>query len=155
MTDLLVLDASVAAKWFLKDGMETHTAEADEILLQLLAGDIELYAPRVIYYEVCHLLNRACRVTDPSTGSFRLSKEKAVESAREFFALPVHILDMTEDEYIGALEVAVDYHRGHADMTYIKLAERLDCQWCTGDDKVLKGIASTFPSHYVLLLSAL
>ncbi len=155
MADLTVLDASVAAKWFLKDRLETYTEEADELLLRLLADDIELYAPRVIYYEVCQLLNRACRQRDPSTGAFRLSRENAIRSAREFLTLPICILDMTEEEYVGALEVAVDFSKGHADMTYIKLAERLDCQWCTSDDQVLNGVPSTFPSHRVLLLSTL
>jgi predicted nucleic acid-binding protein len=155
MTDLAVLDASVAAKWFLKDEHETHVEEAEELLLRLLADDIELYAPRVIYYEVCQLLTKACRARDPSTGTFRLSKENALQAAREFLALPIQILDTTEEEYIEALEVAVDHWRNHADMTYIKLAERLDCQWCTGDDKVLRGVSSAFPSHRVLLLSSL
>ncbi len=155
MADLIILDASVAAKWFLKDELETHIEQADELLLRMLADDIELYAPRVIHYEVCQLLNRACRQPNPATGTFRLSKEKAVQSAREFLALPVYILDMTDQEYIGALEMAVDYSRGHADMTYIGLAERLGCQWCTADDKVLRGVPDTFPSDQVLLLSTL
>jgi predicted nucleic acid-binding protein len=155
MADHLVLDASVAAKWFLKDRQETYTEQADELLLRLLADDVELYAPRVIHYEVCQLLNIASRQRDPDTGTFRLGKDKAVESAREFFALPVYIVDTTEQEHTGALEMAVDYRRGHADMTYIQLAERLDCQWCTAEDRVLRSVPDTFPSNRVLLLSTL
>lgn len=155
MADITILDASVAAKWFLKDELETHTEEAEELLLRLLAEDIELYAPRVIYYEVCQLLNKACRQSVPSTRTSRLSKDQAIQSAREFLALPIHILDTTEEEYIEALEVAVDSSKGHADMTYIKLAERLGCQWCTSDYKVLNDVPSTFPSHRVLLLSTM
>jgi len=155
MADPIVLDASVAAKWFLKDNLESHVEQADDLLLQLLAGDVELYAPRVICYEVCHLLNKASRERDPSTGTFRLSKEQAVQSAREFFALPVSILDTTEQEYIGALENSIDHRRGHADMTYIELAVRLGCQWCTADDRVLRGVSATFPSTQVMLLSTL
>lgn len=155
MASLTVLDASVAAKWFLKDELETHIEEAEELLLRLLAEDIELYAPRVIYYEVCQLLNRACRQPVPSTGASRLSKEKAIQSAQEFLALPIRILDTTQEEYIEALEVAVDSSKGHADMTYIKLAERLGCRWCTGDNRVLNNVSTSFPSHRVLLLSTL
>lgn len=155
MADLIVLDASVAAKWFLKDELESHIEQADELLLRLLAEDVELYAPRVIYYEVCQLLNRATRQCDPGTGTVRLSKEKAVQCAREFLALPVYVLDATEQEYIGALEMAIDYSKGHADMTYIELAARLDCRWCTADDKVLREVPGTFPSHQVMLLSTL
>jgi predicted nucleic acid-binding protein len=156
MADLTVLDASVAAKWFLRDEQELHIEEADYLLLRLLADDIELYAPRVIYYEVCQLLNKACRQRDENTGAFRLSKEKALQGAREFLALPIQIVDTTEVEYVEALELAVDHHRrSHADMTYIKLAKRLDCQWCTDDDTVLSGVSSAFPSHRVVLLPSL
>jgi predicted nucleic acid-binding protein len=70
MAEFTVLDASVAAKWFLRDEQETLIEEADELLLRLLAGDIELYAPRVIYYEVCQLLNRACRQRDGNKEAF-------------------------------------------------------------------------------------
>jgi predicted nucleic acid-binding protein len=155
MADPIVLDASVAAKWFLKDEQESYIEQADELLIRLLADDIELYAPRVIHFEVCHLLNKATRQPDPKNGTFRLSKEKAIQSAREFLALPLYILDATEQEYVWALEMAIDYHRGHADMMYMALAERLDCQWCTADDNVLEGVQATFPSTQVMLLSAL
>jgi predicted nucleic acid-binding protein len=155
MADPLVLDASVAAKWFLKDELESYIEQADELLLRLLADDVELYAPRVIHYEVCHLLRKATRHPDPNTGTFRLSKENAIQSAQEFLALPLYILDTIEQEYIWALETAIDYHKGHADMTYIALAERLHCQWCTADDNVLEGVPATFPSSLVMLLSAL
>ena len=155
MADLLVLDASVAAKWFLKDDLESYLDQADELLLRLLADDIELYAPRVIHYEVCQLLNRATRRLDPNTGTFRLTKEQAIQCAQEFLDLPVHVLDATEQEHIGALGVAIDYYRGHADMTYMELARRLNCRWCTADDNVLEGVSGTFPSHQVVLLSTL
>lgn len=155
MANPIVLDASVAAKWFLKDELESYIEQADDLLLRLLADDIDLYAPRVIHYEVCHLLGKATRQPNPNTGAFRLSKEKAIQSAREFLALPLYIIDTTEQEYVWALETAIDYRRGHADMTYIALAERLDCQWCTADDNVLEGVSATFPSSQVVLLSAL
>ncbi len=154
MAELTVLDASVAAKWFLRD--EKHIEQADELLLRLLADELEMYSPRIIYYEVCQLLNKACRQPDLETGAPRLTKEQAIQGAREFLNLPLHILDTTEEEYVGALDMAVEHSRGsHADMTYIKLAERLDCRWCTGDDKVLNGVSSTFPSNRVLLLSTM
>jgi predicted nucleic acid-binding protein len=155
MADPIVLDASVAAKWFLKDELESYIEQADELLLRLLVEDVELYAPRVIYYEVCHLLGKATRQPAPNPGTVRLSKEKALQSAREFLALPLYILDTTEQEYVWALETAIDYSRGHADMTYIALAERLDCQWCTADHNVLEGVPATFPSSQVMLLSEL
>jgi predicted nucleic acid-binding protein len=51
--------------------------------------------------------------------------------------------------------MAVDYSKGHYDMTYLRLAEQLGCRWCTADRKVLRAPAPGFPVHRVLLLSSL
>ena len=45
MPERMVIDASVTAKWFLKDPLETDTDLADEILIAMLAEDVELHAP--------------------------------------------------------------------------------------------------------------
>jgi predicted nucleic acid-binding protein len=155
MAERLVIDATVAGKWFLKDPLETDTDLADEILIALLAGDIEFHAPRIITYEVPGLLTRACLTRPPGTGSARLTKDRAIQCVREFFALPIQIVDTTELESEAALELAVGYSKGFYDMTYIRLAQQLDCRWCTADRKVLQALAPGFPTERVLLLSSL
>ena len=52
MPNRLVIDTSVAVKWFLKDPIEDDTDLADDILVALLADDLELHAPRIFTYEV-------------------------------------------------------------------------------------------------------
>ena len=46
MPDEYVVDASVAAKWFLDD--ETAIAEATDYLVRLLADEIILHAPTLL-----------------------------------------------------------------------------------------------------------
>lgn len=154
MTERLVIDASVAAKWFLKDALEADVDLAEDILLALLAGDIELHAPRLISYEVCGLLAKACAHRGRGRAS-RLTKEKAVVCVREFFGLPIQIAEATAEEGMEALEMAVNYAKGHYDMTYIRLADKLDSKWCTADGKILQAVPGGFPSHRVLILSTL
>jgi predicted nucleic acid-binding protein len=155
MADLMVVDATVVAKWFLKDPLETDTDLADDILIALLAGDLELHAPRILSYEVSGLLARACLTRPPGTGAARLTKDRAVQCVHEFFGLPIQIADATEDEALESLEMSVTYSKGLYDMTYIRLAQQLDCRWCTADRKVLQALAPGFPAERVLLLSSL
>ncbi len=153
LPERLVIDASVAAKWFLKDARESDVDLASDILLGCLADEVELNAPQILPYEVCRLLAKAC---GPVKGNPpRLDKTRAVEFARAFFQIPIQISAAIEDECIAAVEMAVDYAKGSYDMTYIQLAETLNCQWCTADERAIRGVPSGFPLSRVLLLSTL
>ena len=120
MPERLVIDASVAAKWFLKDPSEADVDLADDILSAFLAGDIELHAPRILSYELCGLLAKAC-APQGRRGARRLSKEKAIAAVQEFFGLPIQISEATMEEGVEALEMAVDYAKRHYDMIYLPL----------------------------------
>ncbi len=153
LPERLVIDASVAAKWFLKDAIESDVDLADEILEASLADEVELHAPQILPYEVCGLLARACGRVKGNPP--RLDKTQAVEFARAFFQIPIQISAAIEDECIAAVGMAVDYAKGSYDMTYIRLAETLNCQWCTADEQAMRGVPNGFPLHRVLLLSML
>lgn len=155
MIERMVIDASVAAKWFLQDALEEDAEAADDILVAFLSGDLELHAPRVFTYEVCNVLTRACRWRLPGTSGFRLTKDHALRCAHELFGLSIRVAEATEGEACDALDMAVDYSKTHYDMTYVRLAELLDCQWCTADLKADEAVPPTFPHNRVLHLSAL
>ena len=149
-----VIDASVAAKWFLRNEEDYDVAE--DILLACLADELELHAPRIFSYEVCSLLAKACGSRDPTTKTPKLTKEKAVECIQKLFSLPISITEATENEGAEAVGMAVDFSRKFYDMTYLRLAASLDCGWCTADRKVLEGgYPSHFPAHRVVLLASL
>jgi predicted nucleic acid-binding protein len=147
MADKLVIDASVAAKWFLDDESDVDLAE--EILLAFLAGTLELHAPHNFTYEVCGLVSKASRRRPQ-----RISKDDAIEAVRKLFQLAIKITDTTEQECITVMGVSADFSKTFYDMLYLNLAELLDCEWCTADDKVGQSSPATFPAKRVLLLSS-
>ncbi len=153
MPRCLVIDASVAAKWFLR--VEIGAELADTILLGLLADEIELHAPQIFYYEVGALLARACGTSDPFTRQRRLERPHAARSVKELFSLPIRVAGPSESESLHVLEMSVVYSKSYYDMTYLHLAQKLDCQWCTADDKVLEAAPKGFPLRSVVLLSSL
>jgi predicted nucleic acid-binding protein len=134
MTERMVIDASVAAKWFL---------------------DLELHAPQVFRPEVCSLLTKACLTRVQPRGDARLRKQNAINDVQDLFRFPIEIHETTVDNAVEALEIAVTYHKLYNDMTYLCLAQRLDCPWCTADEKFFKAIPPGFPSQHVLRLSSL
>lgn len=152
MTQRMVVDASVAAKWFLLDEPDCDLARA--VLAELLAGKKELHAPGVFLYEVCHALTSAC-LTRGKTGAPRLKPDHALECVRELFGLEIDVHAAALEECTEALLTAVKHSKRHADMSYVYLAEKLDCQWCTADEKVLSAVRDGFPSERVCLLSSM
>jgi predicted nucleic acid-binding protein len=56
-----VLDASVAAKWFLPGARETLAAEAAEVLEAYAAGRLRLLVPDLFWPEVGNILWKAVR----------------------------------------------------------------------------------------------
>ena len=50
MADSLVLDACVALKWFLP---EDDSDLAEDILVAILAEEVDVYVPHLFRYEVC------------------------------------------------------------------------------------------------------
>lgn len=152
MPEHTVIDSSVAAKWFLED--EDDVDLANDIFAAFLVGDIELHAPYLFSYEVCSLLAKACAPRGKG-GRSRISKENAVMCVQRFFDLPIQLYKVTEEECLKALEMTIDCSKGYYDMAYVGLAEKLSCQWCTADEKVLQSVPKNFPSCCVLLLSTL
>lgn len=156
MADRMVIDSSVAAKWFLKDSLEEDIDLAVDILAAFLADDVELHAPRIFTYEVCGLLTKACNTLDPSTKKPRITVQYAKKCIQELFGLPIQISEASLEEGTEALQMAVDYSKTHGDMTFLRLAELHDCEWCTADAKVFRcGNRPGFPEDRVLLLSTL
>ncbi len=155
MVDRMVVDASVVAKWFLKDQLETELDVADELLAAFLAGDLELHAPQALRYEICGLLTKACRQRLPGTSSRRLRKADAIAHVRDFFDLPLQVHDATPDEEVEAVELGVDNGKSYYDMTYVRLARDLGCQCCVSDERAVAGVGADFPRAHVITLSQL
>ncbi|MGD0092322.1 MAG: type II toxin-antitoxin system VapC family toxin [Planctomycetota bacterium] len=153
MGRVFVLDASVAAKWFLQD--EPDTIPALALKEEWDAGRLEFHVPAVFHGEACQLLAKACGRRDAATRSPRLSKHEALECIEQLYGWAFHVAELTKERSQAALVLSTLWSKRFYDMTYLALAEELDCRWITADEKVLASSPPGFPAHGVLLLSAL
>jgi predicted nucleic acid-binding protein len=149
MADKLVVDASVAAKWFLDDEDDVDLAE--DILAKFLADDLELHAPHVFCYEVCRLIAKAC--ASRRSGVPRIAKADATEAVKTLFELDIQFKELVEEAAVAVLERSVDRSKTFKDMTYLYLAEEIDCKFCTADARVKEAVPPSFPKDRVLILS--
>jgi len=144
MAERFILDASVAAKWFLKDSLEDHVELAEEILVDALSGDVLLHAPRLMSYEVCRLLWKAC-LAEGDSGTKRLENERARHCAETLFNLPITFAQTTAREAAESIDLGIRHRKNFYDMTYLRLAEELTCRVVTADEKLLRSAPPSFP----------
>lgn len=126
----IVIDASVALKWVLND--EEHIAEASQILLDVQAGGLEIFAPDLLCYEFSNVLWVAARQA-------RLTPQNTRAAVRFFQQLGIQYQPL--DAFWGlALDIAFQYQRTFYDSVYIALAQQLGV-WCfTGDRRLYNAL---------------
>lgn len=147
MPEILVLDASVAAKWYLND--EDLIDEAEEFLVRLLADEIELHAPEVLRYELGHLLTKAQRRVDqPIDGN------QSEEAYRTFCGLPITFHQLNDTQRQEVLRFANTFHRGFYDSCYVWLAGYLNCRWLTTERRFGGTLPQGYPTEWVLTLES-
>ncbi|HEY0283681.1 MAG TPA: type II toxin-antitoxin system VapC family toxin [Rhizomicrobium sp.] len=124
---LLVVDASVALKWFLA---EEGSGEAD----RLQAGH-ELIAPDIIVAELVNALWKAFQKKLAPVDQL----ERSVDALAEPFSKLVPSVLLAAQ----AWHVATTLHYPAYDAFYIALAEREGCELVTADRRLLQATAGT------------
>lgn len=129
-TAALVVDASVATKWHLKD--EEHEDQALAILELFAGGELELKAPDQIRYEVSSSIAVATRGATP-----RLTKEQGEDAISEFLELG---LDTVSDDALILEAYALVHRYGCAlyDALYLALSQRFSVPFVTADRKLYR-----------------
>ena len=115
MTKRYVVDACVAAKWFLPD--EPQVDKANWLLGLARRREAILHAPAIFPHELCNALARACGTYVPPRRQPRLKLEQALFGIYGVFGVPVELEAFTPRQATLALEYAVLYHKGFDDMT--------------------------------------
>ena len=149
MTLRFVLDASIAAKWYLTD--ERNVDIALRLLDQSLAGLTELHAPAVFPHEVCNLLAKACATRVGRAP--RMSKGSALAAIQDLSMVPVLIHPSDVSDKQTAIDLSVSFSKRYYDMTYLALAQALDCQWLTEDAKIRTSCPRGFPLSRIAMLN--
>jgi predicted nucleic acid-binding protein len=134
----LVIDASVAVKWFVS---EEASDKADEVS----ASDHTLLAPRLIMTEVADALARKAmqKLITP------LEAAEYVRTLPQFFTGLIDVEDLIEP----ALQNACSYMHPIYDFVYLEAARRRNTRMLTADQKFLARVEDTNLAKFVISLS--
>jgi len=132
--EVLVLDSSVAVKWF---NIEPLREKALEISSRFLQGEIELEAPAPLYYEVGNTLRYNPR--------FGIEDVKAALGALEDTQILLH--EFSGSLAMKAVELAYRCGITMYDAAYVALAETREATLYTVDGEVVAKVASEYVRH--------
>ncbi len=126
----LVVDASVVLKWYLPD--ELFGDEALKVLHQYVEGQIDLFAPTLLPYEILNALLVAERMG-------RVENRVTRESFQAFLDLQINLIDPLA-EHKGILSLAGSFQKSAYDASYLYLAKNRDVELLTGDKRLFNSV---------------
>ena len=130
-----VVDASVVAKWHLKD--EQYIEQADALLVGFREGRLSLLAPDQIRYEVASAVRGALRTN-------RLGSRDGRTAIADFLAW--HIPTVRSDSLIlAAYDQAIRFDCSLYDGLYVALAEMARCPLVYADHRLRNALRNRFP----------
>ncbi len=136
-----VVDASVAAKWFLPAAGETLTDEALELLRRYTNGQIRLIVPDLFWAEFANILWKAVR-----QGRWTKSAADAAIAAMMDRNLPtVPSLTLLEKAFV----LATTFDRSVYDSLYVALAINSKAQLVTADERLARALAAHLPVKWL------
>jgi predicted nucleic acid-binding protein len=136
-----VLDASVAAKWFLPAKYERLTEEALALLGKYVQGEVKFIVPDIFWAELGSAFWKAIRLG-------RFDKSSALEALRYLknCDLPVYTAVTLLDT---AFAIAITFDRSVYDSLYVALAVHSRAPLITADERLVSSLASHFPVRWL------
>ncbi len=131
-----VIDASVAAKWYLRD--EALLEEADHFAHLVEDGGALVTAPHLSRHEIASTLASACR-------SGRKSRDAAGFDLVDYVALPLSL--ETDPEWLlgEAMDHAIQFEIAIHDAVYLALAQSTRIDFITADKKLWDLVTHDLP----------
>jgi predicted nucleic acid-binding protein len=136
-----VLDASVAAKWFLPVAGEPLAGEAVGLLKRFTGGDLRFIVPDLFWPEFANILWKAQRLGRCS----RSSADEAVRSMTSQKLPTVSSATLIE----AAFSIATAFDRTVYDSLYVALAVQSGAQLVTADERLASNLAAHFPVKWL------
>ncbi len=127
---IVVLDASVAIKWFVAEDEPTQAA-AVALLDDVVAGRITAAVPELFFYEVLAVLLRRGRTADEAGRAVHLVT-----------ALGLRRFPLDEELAAESARLAEEHRLTGYDAAYAALAESLGGRWATFDEEAHRRVAS-------------
>jgi predicted nucleic acid-binding protein len=138
---LFVVDASVAAKWFLPSKDESLSAEAFVLLQGYSRGESRFVVPDLFWAELGNLLWKAVR-----RGRFQKRwAETALVSVHELKLATVPSQTLLD----RAFQIATRFDRTVYDALYVALAVQSQAQLITADERLANSLAAHFPIRWL------
>lgn len=138
---LIVLDASVAAKWFLSAKGETLTEEAFGLLHGYVKGEVVFVVPDLFWAELANLFWKAVR----QGRCTKTTGETALTSLRERKLPTVSSLTLLD----LAFAIALTFDRTVYDSLYVALAVDSHAQFVTADERLANVLAAHLPVKWL------
>jgi predicted nucleic acid-binding protein len=138
---LVVVDASVAVKWFLPENGEAYVAEALALLDKYDENEVGIVVPDLFYVEIASAIWKAVRVG-------RVPQEfgdRAIHllTQREFATIPSFKL------LANAYQIAMTHGRTVYDSLYVALAVQTKSQLITADERLANSLAAHLPVKWL------
>ena len=131
----LVIDSSVAIKWFLP---EPYSTEARRILGGYQTNSLTFLAPDLINAEFGNIIWKKHQYQGLAT----VDAETIISQFRKLSFELTSTAILLEDAY----RLAVAHQRTVYDCLYIALSIREGCQMVTADDRLVNSVGSSFPN---------
>ena len=131
----VVIDASVALKWRLRD--EEATLQADALLDDFLADKVALLTPTLFDYEITNALKVAVTMG-------RISESEAMVAMAAFQQYTITRYDFQAIQS-SAFQFAYQYQRSAYDGAYLALAQSQGLWFYTGDRRLCNAVGQALP----------
>ncbi len=133
---LVVVDASVAVKWFVSAD-ELGVDDAAALLAQHAEGEIRLVAPTLVVHELMGVFMR------------RLRGPLVAEALDAFFDAGVHLVAPERALMARAAELASRCQLSAFDSAYAAVADSLECTLATADRRLANALAETIETRAI------
>lgn len=133
-----ILDASVVLKWFVK---ETDSDQAIQLRREFLNREREIIVPDLLLFEVANALRY-----NPS-----FSAEEIKEAVRTLFDLGIQIITPTYSLIAKSIDLAKSLDVTCYDAAYLALAEELNFEFITADEKFCRKVGKKVKAPVRLL----
>lgn len=137
----IVVDASVAAKWFLPAKGEMLTEEAFGLFRRYAIGEIRFVVPDLFWAELANVLWKAVRRGRCSKAAAETGLASLVE--RKLSTVPSPTL------LEAAFRIAMAFDRTVYDSLYVALAVHSKTQLITADERLANSLAAHFPVKWL------